>query len=75
MTSKTIRIYEETLTNVNFFRVHKSNIINTNHIEKFVKMDGGYLIMSGGTKVAVSRRRKPAFLEHMRQLQRDFGIE
>jgi two-component system, LytTR family, response regulator len=75
MTSKTIKVYEGTLANVNFFRVHKSNIINTNHIEKFIKTDGGYLLMSGGTKVAVSRRRKPAFLEHMRQLQRDFGME
>ncbi|MBP7821810.1 MAG: response regulator transcription factor [Saprospiraceae bacterium] len=68
-TSKTIKSYEEILGGVNFFRVHKEHIINLNYIEKFIKGDGGYIILEGGKKIEVSRRKKPAFLEHMKKLK------
>ncbi len=67
--SKTIKAYEELLSGVNFYRVHKSHLINLNYMRKFVKGDGGYLVMDDDKKIEVSRRRRPAFMEQMRRLQ------
>ena len=67
--SRTIKAYEDMLTSVNFYRVHKSHLINLNYMKKFVKGDGGYLVMDDGKKIEVSRRRRPAFMEQMRRLQ------
>lgn len=67
--SKTIKSYEELLAPFNFYRVHKRHVINLNYMKKFVKGDGGYLIMDDGMKIEVSRRRRPAFMEQMRRLQ------
>ena len=67
--SKTIKAYEDMLGSVNFYRVHKSHLINLNYMKKFVKGDGGYLVMDDSKKIEVSRRRRPAFMEQMRRLQ------
>ncbi len=67
--SRTIKYYEELLSGINFYRVHKSHLINLNYMMKFVKGDGGYLVMDDAKKIEVSRRRRPAFMEQMRRLQ------
>jgi len=67
--SKTIKAYEDLLAPYNFYRVHKRHVINLNFMRKFVKGDGGYLIMDDDIKIEVSRRRRPAFMEKMRLLQ------
>lgn len=67
--SKTIKAYEDMLQNINFYRVHKRHVINLNYMRKFIKGDGGYLIMDDGKKIEVSRRRRPAFMEQMRRLE------
>ena len=70
--SKTIKAFEDLLIPFNFYRVHKRHIINLNYMRKFVKGDGGYLIMDDDMKIEVSRRRRPAFMEQMRKLQNGF---
>lgn len=67
--SKTIKAYEDMLTPCNFYRVHKRHVINLNYMRRFVKGDGGYLIMDDDIKIEVSRRRRPAFMEQLRRLQ------
>jgi two-component system LytT family response regulator len=67
--SRTIKWYEELLEPMNFYRVHKRHVINLNYMQKFVKGDGGYLVMDDGMNIEVSRRRRPAFMEQMRKLQ------
>jgi len=66
--SKTIKYYEDLLKDDNFFRVHKSHIINLNYMKKFVKGDGGYVVMNDDKEITVSRRRRPAFTDRMRKL-------
>ena len=66
--SKTIKAYEELLKPFNFYRVHKRHVINLNYMKKFVKGDGGYLVMEDNMKIEVSRRRRPAFMERMKRL-------
>ena len=70
--SKTIKSYEDLLTPFNFYRVHKRHVINLNYMRKFVKGEGGYLVMDDDMKIEVSRRRRPAFIEQMRRLQQGF---
>lgn len=67
--SKTIKSYEDMLQSMNFYRVHKRHVINLNYMRKFIKGDGGYLVMDDGKKIEVSRRRRPAFMEQMRRLE------
>lgn len=67
--SKTIKSFEDMLGPYNFYRVHKRHVINLNYMRKFVKGDGGYLIMDDEKRIEVSRRRRPAFMEQIRRLQ------
>jgi two-component system LytT family response regulator len=67
VTSRTLATYEDQLTNNAFFRVHHSHLINLNHISKYVKGEGGYVIMSDNTSVDVSRRKKEDFLKVLGQ--------
>lgn len=71
--SKTIKSYENMFIPFNFFRVHRSHIINLNYIQKFIKGDNAHLIMMNGTKVDVSRRRKGPFSEKLKELQRELA--
>lgn len=49
LVSRGLKKFESLLQNQNdFFRCHKSFIVNTRYIEEHVKSDGGYLILEGG---------------------------
>ncbi len=58
MSAKSLSFYNDTLENTCFERVHQSHLVNTEHISKYVHKDGGYLILSDGTTVPVSQRKK-----------------
>lgn len=61
--SRTLKEMEEQLREFgNFLRVHHSFMVNINEISRYVRGEGGYLIMSDGTTVNVSRSRKEALL-------------
>ena len=56
--SKTLRYLEEALCDYHFFRTHNSYIVNTNYMKKYVKADGGFLLLNNGKQVKVSRSKK-----------------
>lgn len=56
--SKTLKENEELLGEKYFIRPHKSHLVNIKYIKGFLKNDGGYIVMSDGTKVPVSRRKR-----------------
>lgn len=64
--SKTLKSLEEGFLPSEFIRIHKSHIINVNELKKYVKNDGGYVIMSDGKKLGVSRYRKQVMNELFR---------
>jgi two-component system, LytTR family, response regulator len=66
--SRTLADYESILCDSGFFRVHKSTLINLDHVREYVRGDGGEVIMSNGKSLTVSRRRKEEFLEKTKQL-------
>ena len=60
--SKTLKEYEMMLKEYDFIRVHQSHVVNKEHIKKYVKSDGGYLVMSDNSDVPIARGRKEAIL-------------
>lgn len=65
--SKTLKEVEESFVHTSFFRIHHSHLINTEHITKFYKSDGGYVIMSDGTQINISRNKKDDFFAFLKQ--------
>jgi two-component system, LytTR family, response regulator len=65
--SRTLKEIEELLEDFCFLRVHNSFVVNINEVEKYVKGDGGYLIMSDGSNIDVSRSRKELLLKRLHQ--------
>lgn len=60
--SKNLKEIEEMLDPALFFRVHQSHLINLNFIKKYIKGDGGRILMKDNTYVDVSRRKRETFL-------------
>lgn len=61
--AKTLKDYETSLTQNNFFRVHNTHVVNLNHIERYIKGEGGYVVTTDNVTIEVSRRRKAELLE------------
>ncbi|MGZ4048595.1 MAG: LytR/AlgR family response regulator transcription factor [Bacteroidia bacterium] len=66
--SRTLGEYEQMFAEDNFFRIHRSHLINLEHVKKYIKGEGGYVIMSDNSQVEVSRRNKTDFLEKLSHL-------
>jgi two-component system LytT family response regulator len=64
--SRTLKEMEELLEDYSIIRVHRCYLINLNEVEKYIKGEGGYLIMSDGSNIDVSKGRKD---ELIRKLQ------
>lgn len=62
--NKSLTEYSELLENNGFERVHKSFLVNFNHVKNYLLNDmGGVLILSNGKEIPVSRRKKSKILE------------
>lgn len=60
-----LKEFEDLLSDFNFFRVHNSSLINLTHVKKYIKGDGGYVIMCDDEPVEVSRRKKNDLLAQL----------
>ncbi|MBN8850582.1 MAG: DNA-binding response regulator [Sphingobacteriales bacterium 50-39] len=63
---RNLKEVEEVLEGRSFVRVHHSYLVNINEIQKYVKGEGGYLIMSDGNHIDVSRSRKELLLQKLK---------
>jgi two-component system, LytTR family, response regulator len=64
--SKSLGEIEVQLNSENFIRVHTSHLVNLTHIYKFIKDDGGSIVMNDGSTLPVSRRNRQEFLEKIK---------
>ena len=63
--SKTLKYYENLLPGIIFFRIHQKYLVNISFIKKYLKEDGGYVLLKDESKLAVSRRKKEALLNKL----------
>jgi two-component system LytT family response regulator len=68
LVSKTLKENEELLKDHNFLRPHKSHLVNIKYIKSFIKHEGGYIVMTDGSKVPVSRRKRENVVEIINRL-------
>ena len=68
LVSKHLKEYEGLLLEQDFMRVHNSFLINLKEVKKFIKSDGGYIIMSNNDTVSISRSKKEDFIQVMASL-------
>lgn len=64
--SRTLKEYDDLLSEHDFFRIHNSYLINLNCIKKYIRGEGGQVIMSNDATLDVSKRRKEPFLSRLR---------
>ncbi|HEU4717073.1 MAG TPA: LytTR family DNA-binding domain-containing protein [Bacteroidia bacterium] len=65
VSTKHLKEIEKKLDPKIFHRVHKSHVINMQEVRTYEKGNGGYVTMSDGSIVAVSRRKKADFLREL----------
>lgn len=64
--SKTLKEFEAILPTVDFFRIHRSALINVNYVKEYSNNEGGEVILSDGTHVQVSKARIQEFSEFIK---------
>lgn len=65
LVSRTLKEIEEILSDLPFIRVHNSHIIAKNHVKKYVKADGGYILMIDNAEIPISRARKEEVINEL----------
>jgi two-component system, LytTR family, response regulator len=68
MVSKTLKENEELLAEHNFIRPHKSHLINLKYVKSFLRIDGGSIVMTDGSNVPVSRRKREQIVDILNHL-------
>jgi two-component system LytT family response regulator len=66
LVSKTLKYFEEALSNSSFARVHKSYLVNVNEVVKYIKGKGGSVILSNGKEIMVSASKKSQLLSYFK---------
>lgn len=65
ISSYTLGYYNDLLEEHNFFRVHRSYLINLSQIKMYKKGEGGVLVMNNGEEIEIARSNKENFLKIM----------
>ena len=66
--SKTLKEYEELLTEHGFERIHQSHLINLQYLKSYIKKDGGYVVMGDQSHLPISQRKKERLQEILKTL-------
>ncbi len=66
MVSRHLKEYENLLSEYNFFRVHQSSLINLGEVKKYVRSEGGYIVMNDNSLVNIAQKKKEEFFQVMR---------
>ena len=70
LVSRNLKEYQDLLTDRNFFRPHNSHLINLEFVKKYVRQEGGYVEMTDGSQIPISRIKRDLFLQQMSKMSR-----
>lgn len=68
LSSRTLKEYDQMLTDHGFLRVHKSHLVNINYIARYVQSDGGYLELRNKDCVPISNRKRDYLIKQLRNI-------
>jgi two-component system LytT family response regulator len=63
LVTRLLKDFEDMLTPYRFYRIHNSHLINLTYIKKYIRGEGGQVMMQNGDVIDVSRRKKEEFLK------------
>ncbi len=66
--SKTLKEVEEVLGNKGFCRIHHGFLINVRYVQRYIRGDGGEVIMANNKNIPVSRNKKQEFLSLLERI-------
>ncbi len=64
LVSKTLKYFEQALSDFAFARIHKSYLVNVNEVVKYRKGKGGSVVVSNGKELLVSSSKKKELLAY-----------
>jgi two-component system LytT family response regulator len=70
LVSRNLKEYQDLLNDRNFFRPHNSHLINLEFVKKYIRQEGGYIEMTDGSQIPISRIKRDLFLQQMSKLSR-----
>ncbi len=65
--AKTLKSFEEQLPKNQFFRVHSAYLVNLNEVARYIKGDGGTLVLKDSSNIPVSRAHKQELMARLKQ--------
>ena len=71
--TKSSNHFEEILKDLNFVRIHNTHLINLRFVKKYLRGQGGSVILADGTQLSISRSRKAGFIESLKNLALGIG--
>jgi len=66
LVSKTLKYFEESLSDQGFVRIHKSYLVNVNAIVRYKKGKGGSVQLNSGKELSVSASKKGVLLDYFK---------
>lgn len=66
--AKTLKEYEDLLSEQGFERIHQSHLINLAYLKSYIKKDGGYAVMADNSHLPISQRKKERLQELLKSL-------
>ena len=63
LVTRLLKDFEEMLLPYRFYRIHHSHVINLSYIKKYIRGEGGQVVMRNGDVIDVARRKKEEFLK------------
>ena len=62
LVTRLLKDFEDMLQPYHFFRIHHSHLVNLSYIKKYIRGEGGQVVMQNGDVIDVARRKKEEFL-------------
>ena len=61
--TRLLKDFESLLEPYQFYRIHHSHLVNLKYIQRYIRGDGGQIVMQNGDTIDVARRKKEEFLK------------
>ncbi|GCC52016.1 DNA-binding response regulator [Chryseotalea sanaruensis] len=67
---RTLKDVDSILRPNGFLRIHQSHLVNPQHLKRYVRSDGGYVVMSDDAQLSISKANKQQVLEVVNAIER-----